>query len=1093
MGHGPFHGYRQVCRMEYKYNAFISYHHTELDTRVAEHIHESLEHYHFTKSVRKLTGFKGKLHIFRDKYNLPVTDSLNDTIAAALRESEYLIVICSDSTSDSVWVEKEIELFLRTHSRKNIFTVLTEGEPYDVIPKLLLYEEKEEQTESGETVIIRRNLEPLSADYRGGIRTARKTELPRLVAGLIKCSYEDLMQRQRQYRYRMIAIAAALLLSLAALSGAYIVHTSTEIRQNYEKALYNRSEYLSEESILAGEEGKNRDLAVQLALAALPDGDNDMPYNPKAHFAVFNALGAYRYPYHKNYTGIHSYEGDSLESFHAIAASRDGRYLAALSEKKYLYLWDTSTRKLLAKEPLNYSYAHFSLEFRGAKLWAYSNEGIIVYNPETLSAEYTLNSCDDSFYITGFDSTDTSIFTLNTKYGTTVPDSLTIRKYDTTAAGITAEIPLDINIKYVWEFKVSSDNRHGLIIGGDSASDKQPRYLAVDLDSGKCSEKDFFKDLKENTSPENACLIDHYLIFTCGLTHAAGEPDAPDPAAAAEAKHTYSKTVTYVMCYDLDKDEYTWRIKVPKGNSYADTRMQYRYIKEIISGQYRRVLLLLSGGTVIFLDPENGDILQKETLPYSNLIFADDSSFEKSDQIDLYSARDQCIIYLYYDSVDTEVFYKEKPYTKPNLTYLAYNSDTDEEMFACHTDEIIHYKRGVGDEAYTWLDEEGFEHAVTDQISSDRYLAVEVWREYSDESRDLIVYDLEKKERIDTRTIDEHFVFLGTLKGSFILEAGTGIYYIYDPGNKTLEKIELDPGKFKEIPGTPKITESKIIDNSIYAVISTTDDQGEVLLYLAEYSPQNKAQGFTMDDRVINLPSPGKSRVHYTCLNEDASKMYVELFDKSRFIISIESGKYIPLNGIDGFGISLIWAGNYLGLYDGSALAVLRSDSGEKILDAKMDNMISFAFDGDDVYWLNEAAEVTRYSLIDGRKETAMLSKQDKYLDFNLKQQSDFNLITKSDWYFDEQTIRVCSRDLLLELDRASLDMIGFCDNLCAYSKDMHKYCVTVRDTDAQSSPGQIKLCLYDTYSLDDLIKKGKKITNDIDLSKHNRMRYGLQ
>ncbi len=96
---------------EYRYKAFISYRHDTEDIKVAEHLHNAIERYHIPKSIRNTIGFDGNMDIFRDKYDLPVTDSLNDTIAAALRESEYLIVICSTHLKESVWVEKEIDLF----------------------------------------------------------------------------------------------------------------------------------------------------------------------------------------------------------------------------------------------------------------------------------------------------------------------------------------------------------------------------------------------------------------------------------------------------------------------------------------------------------------------------------------------------------------------------------------------------------------------------------------------------------------------------------------------------------------------------------------------------------------------------------------------------------------------------------------------------------------------------------------------------------------------------------------------------------------------------------------------------------------------
>ena len=56
--------------------------------------------------------------IFRDKDELPITSDLSDTIANALSDSDYLIVICSENTKDSAWVPREIEYFLKNHSKR---------------------------------------------------------------------------------------------------------------------------------------------------------------------------------------------------------------------------------------------------------------------------------------------------------------------------------------------------------------------------------------------------------------------------------------------------------------------------------------------------------------------------------------------------------------------------------------------------------------------------------------------------------------------------------------------------------------------------------------------------------------------------------------------------------------------------------------------------------------------------------------------------------------------------------------------------------------------------------------------------------------
>ena len=77
------------------YDAFISYRHTPLDMEVAQKLHKALETYHIPNSVQKKTGQKRISRVFRDQEELPIGSDLNDKISDALKEAEYLIVICS--------------------------------------------------------------------------------------------------------------------------------------------------------------------------------------------------------------------------------------------------------------------------------------------------------------------------------------------------------------------------------------------------------------------------------------------------------------------------------------------------------------------------------------------------------------------------------------------------------------------------------------------------------------------------------------------------------------------------------------------------------------------------------------------------------------------------------------------------------------------------------------------------------------------------------------------------------------------------------------------------------------------------------------
>ena len=124
---------------EVRYNAFISYKHAPTDMEIAKRIHKGLETFKVPGSVRKKTGKKKIERIFRDQEELPIGSDLGNNITAALRASEFLIVICSPQTPKSYWVQKEIETFISMHGREHILAVLVEGEPDESFPKPPLY------------------------------------------------------------------------------------------------------------------------------------------------------------------------------------------------------------------------------------------------------------------------------------------------------------------------------------------------------------------------------------------------------------------------------------------------------------------------------------------------------------------------------------------------------------------------------------------------------------------------------------------------------------------------------------------------------------------------------------------------------------------------------------------------------------------------------------------------------------------------------------------------------------------------------------------------------------------------------------------
>lgn len=313
-----------------RYDAFISYRHAELDTYVAKKVHKMLETFKVPRAIQKKSG-KKKLHrVFRDQEELPIGSSLTNNIEAALQESEFLIVICSPRTPQSEWVAREIDTFIQMHDREHVLAILIEGEPDEAFPPKLLVDEE------GNSV------EPLAADVRGEnykeVNRKLKTEVVRLAAPLLHCSYDDLRQRHRERRMRKVAAILSGVAVLGVAFGVYSTINANLIRQNYRDKLVNQSKYLAETSAKVLETG-DRKTAALIAMEALATETNDRPFVANAQYALTNTLNCYELGNRLTNYGVLDHETSVVDSF----LSYDGKYVVSVDMENRVYLWDVES------------------------------------------------------------------------------------------------------------------------------------------------------------------------------------------------------------------------------------------------------------------------------------------------------------------------------------------------------------------------------------------------------------------------------------------------------------------------------------------------------------------------------------------------------------------------------------------------------------------------------------------------------------------------------------------------------------------------------------------------------------------------------
>ena len=326
------------------YDAFISYRHSELDSFIAENLHRKLENFKLPRSViPKIKSGKTRIErVFRDVDELPLSEDLSDPISKALKNSDYLITICTPRYPQSRWCMKEIEVFLQTHTRDHILVVLAEDEPVNSFPEILCYDDVKMTDENGKTVTVRREVEPLAADTRGEnkkeILKAMNTAVIKICAAIFGLNYDELRQRHREQKLRRMAAVfgsiGAAVLAFAIFATIALIKISKQnitIKNNLAVSMANVSGQLLED-------GRRLDAVYAVRSVLSEDGD----YNSTALSALYQASGVYDVS--RAYSPAADYEAAAW--LYDFKVSYDKKYIL-LNDAVSFYVYDIDTEELI--------------------------------------------------------------------------------------------------------------------------------------------------------------------------------------------------------------------------------------------------------------------------------------------------------------------------------------------------------------------------------------------------------------------------------------------------------------------------------------------------------------------------------------------------------------------------------------------------------------------------------------------------------------------------------------------------------------------------------------------------------------------------
>lgn len=615
--------------MANKYNAFISYRHAPEDIKIASEVQRSLERFKIPPAIQQKTGIKRFERVFRDKEELPITADLNDDIDEAIKNSDNLIVICSTRTSESIWVRKEIETFLKYHTKKEIFTVLVDGEPEDVIPDILQHDTITIKKADGTTETKEALIEPLSCDYRIGIKKARKVELPRLAASLLGCSYDELVQRRRQYERRRNAIIGTISTCAGLCVMAYLVWSLLQIRMNYdlaqqnyqlaqdnyqlaqvnyetaqanyEESLRNQSEYLATVSgqLLAKDDRVN---AVLLALAALPSEGNDRPVTTRAEYALSNALGCYLSP--GAYSMIPIWNYSTPYNIQKYLVTQDQKKLIALDSYGDITIWnlkDHSLYKIIPRDGVETQ--DFAINREGVLIINY-REKLVAYDEtyENVLWSMELDSDHKSY------SYNNSIWAISEGEEILYKTPNHVMVLDT----LTGEVKLDLDIEdvlqnddsfYQYRFSTVSASQDGRWIALSATKmDEGEKAFTYDRDSSEwipLSETFWHIDLMKFTS-DNELMVS-YEKEDLGIANFS--------MGSVEILSGKTRTISK---FDINSGKELWGVDIDYTLSSENTQMLFSDFGN--SGEERPAVIVLFSNKLYILELDNGKVLSGNEL-----------------------------------------------------------------------------------------------------------------------------------------------------------------------------------------------------------------------------------------------------------------------------------------------------------------------------------------------------------------------------------------------------------------------------------------------------------------------------------------------
>lgn len=301
----------------FKYRAFLSYSHK--DTKWAKRLHKSLENFRIAKDLRGRETSAGPIPkslrpIFRDREDFSAGHSLTDQTIAALNASSYLIVLCSENSAKSAYVNEEVRLFKASGRSEAIIPVIISGEPGNeelecFVPSLKYVVDDEGNVSESPAEVI-------AADVRED-RDGWELGFAKIVARLIGLSSDEVYrraerERRRKNRIRNAVIASLALLSVTATGVAFFAYQKMlESDERLDQAIEFAYRFVTRSTKLSETFGVPTSVSLGL-LEDAESGLNDLLSKGKDSVKLRRRRGAMLIEFADNYHTLGRYEESRL-------------------------------------------------------------------------------------------------------------------------------------------------------------------------------------------------------------------------------------------------------------------------------------------------------------------------------------------------------------------------------------------------------------------------------------------------------------------------------------------------------------------------------------------------------------------------------------------------------------------------------------------------------------------------------------------------------------------------------------------------------------------------------------------------------------